>query len=269
MIQRVGFIAVIAAVVSVVLVSTAAAQVTLAGSASDDVVDRGATVTDTFTVTNSTPGCTDFCDGAYSLDMLLVRTKSDAAVDDPFLSVTTTSGTCRVDPVDSYGYHYAVCDFGPLSAMPATIQVVATIQANESFDNFAGLGENGQAITDETAVANPVTEVIYPPDVSGADKLVLKGLPPGCASEDLTLKARAPGDIGRFTATLAGPRDEWGANYPDTFGKTIARASGKSKLKVEIPVSKLEPRGFYLITLQAVSKGHPTLAKKVSLQICF
>jgi hypothetical protein len=265
MIQRIGFIAMIAAVVSAVLVSTAAASVTLAGSASDDVVDRGATVTDTFTIANSTPGCTEFCDGLYSLDMLLVRTKSDAAVDNPFLSVTTTFGTCRVDPVDSYGYHYAVCDFGPLSAMPATIQVVASIQANESFDNFASIGLDGQSIEESV---NPVTRVIYPPDVSGSAKLVLKGLPPGCASEDLTLKARAEGDIGRFTATLAGPRDEWGANYPDTFGKTIARATGKSRLKVEIPVSKLTPRGFYLITFQAVSKGHPTLAKKVNLQIC-
>jgi hypothetical protein len=264
MIQRVGFIAVIAAIGSVVLASTAAASVTVASSASDDVVNRGATVTDTFTVSNSTPGCTDFCDGVHSLDMLLLRTKSDAPVDNPFLSVTTTFGTCRVDPVDSYGYHYAVCDFGPLSAMPATIQVVASIQANESFDNFAGLGRDGQSIGETT---NPITNVIYPPDVSGSAKLVLKGLPPGCASEDLTLKARAEGDIGRFTATLAGPRDEWGARYPDSFGKTIARAAGKSRLKAEIPASTLTP-GFYLITFQAVSKGHPTLAKKVNLQVC-
>jgi hypothetical protein len=265
MIQRLGFIVVIAVVVSAATASAASGLVTVTGSASDDVVDRGSTVTDTFTVTNSTPGCTDFCDGIYSFDMLLVRTKSDAAVDNPFLSVTTTFGTCTVDPVDSYGYHGAVCDFGPLSAMPATIQVVASIQANESFDNFSGVGRDGQSIGE---TANAITNVIYPPDVSGSAKLVLKGLPPGCASDDLTLKAHAPGDIGRFTATIAGPRDEWGANYPDTFGKTIARAKGKSKLKVEIPVSKLTPRGFYLITFQAVSKGHPTLAKKVNLQVC-
>jgi hypothetical protein len=248
-----------------VLVSTAAASVTVVGSASDDAVDRGASVTDTFTVTNTTPGCTDFCDGAYSFDMLLVRSKSDAPVDNPFVSVTTTFGTCRVDPVDSYGYHSAACDFGPLSAMPATIQVVATIQANESFDNFAGVARDGQSIGGTT---DAITHVIYPPDVSGSAKLVVKGLPTGCASDDLTLKAHAPGDIGRFTATLAGPRDEWGANYPDTFGKTIARATGKSKLKAEIPVSELTPQGFYLITFQAVSKGHPTLARKISLQIC-
>ncbi len=265
MIQRLGFIAVIAAVALAVLTSTAAASVTVTGSASAEVVDRGATVTDTFTVTNSTPGCTSFCDGVYSLDMLLVRSKSDAPVDNPFLSVTTTFGTCRVDPVDSYGYHYAVCDFGPLSAMPATIQVVATIQANESFDNFAGISEDRQSIME---TVNAITEVIYPPDVSGSEKLVIKGLPAGCASQDLKLKARAKGDIGRFTATLAGPRDEWGARYPDSFGKTIARATGQSHLKVKVPVSKLTSRGFYLITFQAVSKGHPTLAKKVNLQVC-
>ena len=264
MIQRLGVIAVIAAVVSAVLASTAAASVTVTASASADVVNRGATVADTFTVANSTPGCTEFCEGVYSLDMLLVRTKSDAPVDNPFLSVTTTFGTCRIDPVDSYGYHYAVCDFGPLSAMPATIQVVASIQANESFDNFAGLGLDGQSI-EETV--NPITRVIYPPDVSGSGKLRLKGLPPGCASEDLKLKARAKGDIGHFTATLAGPRDEWGARYADSFGKTIARAKGKSHLKAKIPASRLTP-GFYLITFQAVSKGHPTLAKKVNLQVC-
>jgi hypothetical protein len=264
MVQRLGLIAVIAAVVSAVLASTAAASVTVTGSASADVVSRGATVTDTFTVANSTPGCTYFCDGVYSLHMLLVRTKSDAPVDNPFRSVTTTFGTCRVDPVDSYGYHYAVCDFGPLSAMPATIQVVASIQANESFDNFAGIALDGQSIEENV---NPITQVIYPPDVSGSAKLVLKGLPPGCASEDLKLKARAKGDIGRFTATLAGPRDEWGARYPDSFGKTIAHAAGKSRLKAKIPASTLTP-GFYLITFQAVSKGHPTLAKKVNLQVC-
>ncbi len=265
MIQRLGVIAVVAAVVLAVLAATAVASVTLTGSPSADVVDRGAAVTDTFTVTNSTPGCTSFCDGKYSLDMLLVRTKSDAPVDNPFLSVTTTFGTCSVEPVDSYGYHYAVCDFGPLSAMPATIQVSASIQANESFDNFAGISEDRQSIME---TANPITEVIYPPDVSGSADLVIKGLPAGCASHDLKLKAHAKGDIGRFTATLAGPRDEWGARYSDSFGKTIARAAGKSRLKVEVPVSKLEPRGFYLITLQAVRKGHPTLAKKVNLQIC-
>ena len=98
MIQRLGFIAVIAAAVLAVLASTAAASVTLTGSASADVVDRGATVTDTFTVANSTPGCTSFCDGVYSLDMLLVRSKSDAPVDNPFLSVTTTFGTCQGRP---------------------------------------------------------------------------------------------------------------------------------------------------------------------------
>jgi hypothetical protein len=166
MTQRLGLIAVIAAAVSAVLVSTAAASVTVAGSASADVVDRGVTVTDTFTITNSTPGCTDFCDGVYSFDMLLVRTKSDAAVDNPFVSVTTTFGTCRVDPVDSYGYHYAACDLGPLSAMPATIQVVASIQANESFDNFAGIARDGQSIGE---TANAITNVIYPPDVSGGE----------------------------------------------------------------------------------------------------
>ena len=122
--------------------------------------------------------------------------------------------------------------------MPATIQVVASIQANESFDNFAGIGLDGQSIME---TVNPITRVIYPPDISGSAKLVLKGLPAGCASEDLKLKARAKGDIGRFTATLAGPRDEWGARYADSFGKTIARATGKSRLKAKIPVSKLTP----------------------------
>ena len=239
MIQRLGVIVGIAAVVSAVLASTAAASVTVTASASADVVNRGATVADTFTVANSTPGCTEFCEGVYSLDMLLVRTKSDAAVDNPFLSVTTTFGTCRIDPVDSYGYHYAVCDFGPLSAMPATIQVVASIQANESFDNFAGLGLDGQSI-EETV--NPITRVIYPPDVSGSGKLRLKGLPPGCASEDLKLKARAKGDIGRFTATLAGPRDEWGARYADSFGKTIARATGQVASEGQDPGVEADPR---------------------------
>ena len=45
-------------------------------------------------------------------------------------------------------------------------------------------------------------------------------------------------DAVRASDLLLG-RDEWGARYPDTFANTIARAAGKSRLKVEIPVSKL------------------------------
>lgn len=203
--SRLRWATLIAATASIAFASPAAAidPVTLEGVSSPTQVPQGATVTHTFTVTNNTVGCT-FCDEVYGLDMLLLRTRNDKPVANPFLSVTSSVGACTIAPVDSFGYHDASCTFGPRHDMPATTTVVATIQANESFDDFAGLLSGGHSIM---VVSNTATDVLFAPQVSGSAKIALKGLPDGCAANDLTLKAKAKGgDIGRFTATISGPR---------------------------------------------------------------
>ncbi len=231
---------------------------------SPDPVPRGQTVTDTFTITNSEPGCGD-CGGNYAFDMLLLRSKSDASVPNPFLTVTSSYGSCSIDPVDSYGYHSAICNLGARQNIPQTVTVVATIEANESFDNYAGFLETGEPIG---IVSNALTQVIYPPAISGSGKIRLKGVPQGCATDDFKVKARArAGDIGRFTAILAGPRDEWGARLDDGFSKKIAHSEGSSHLKAKVRASKLDA-GFYDLGFAAIGKGHPTLKSKVNFQVC-
>jgi len=263
--SRFGWAALIASTALIALAAPASAAdpFTIASAVSGDPVMHGETVTDTFTLTNNTPGCD--CDTTYDFGMLLLRSKSDAAVANPFVSVTSSYGSCTIDPVDSHGYHSATCHLGAHRDIPQTVQIAAEIQANESMDNYASLLQDGSYPIG--IVGNALTHVIYPPAFTGSEKIRLKGLPAGCATGDLTIKAHVKGaDVGHIVATLGGPRDEWGARHADSFSKKIAHGEG-STLKAKVQGSKLEA-GFYNLAFVATSKGHPSLRRAVTFQLC-
>jgi hypothetical protein len=261
-----GWVTLIASAMLIVFASQASAAdpFTIQSAVSPEPVIRGETVTDTFTIT-TTP-CAD-CATTYDFDMLLLRSRSDKPAANPFLSVTSSHGTCSIDPVDSYGYHTATCHLGARQDIPQTVQITAEIQANESMDDFAGMIESG--FYSIGIVANALTHVLYPPDLSGSERIQLQGLPTGCAAGDLTIKAHVKADVAHIVATLAGPKDEYGGHQGvgNSIIRKVAHGEG-STLKAKIKASKLEPGFFYNLTFVATSKGQPAIKRAVTFQVC-
>jgi hypothetical protein len=228
---------------------------------SADEVAPGTVVTYTMTVTNTT-GVPEH----LGLGTLLTRYHSDASVDDPYLSIQPSQGSCAIAPLDSYGYASAECDLGTI-APGATVTVVDSVKANFSLDHLASTGDcdmfgcgSGGPISAES------TFVVHPPEVTGSPKLEFSGVPTPCADRDFVVKVKARGHgVRRMTASLSGPRDEFGHiagdldfNPPKSHG---------AKLKVKLDAEHFDP-GYYRLTALALRGPKPKLKGSTTFLVC-
>ncbi|HEX6115600.1 MAG TPA: hypothetical protein VFY99_00775 [Solirubrobacterales bacterium] len=235
----------------------AALRIDVVGSPSE--VRTGETATFTATVTNTGPDSQP-----VEVGLLALRAGGEKAVSNRYQSVTATQGGCTIDEVrPPYNYTGADCQLGNVPA-GGTAQITAVVQVNESMDQLTSIlgAPGGGPITSDTARVR----AIYPPRVEGSSKIKVRGLPGGCADGDLDLVAKAKG-AKKVTASLSGPKDEWG-NYLDgsSFSRKIA-AEKDDRLKVEVPIGK-ERAGFYLLRFAARYENKPKQKTEITLQRC-
>jgi hypothetical protein len=112
------------------------------------------------------------------------------------------------------------------------------------------------------------TSVIHAPALSGSKKISVKGLPSSCASADFKAKAKAKAQgVKSVTASLSGPRDEYGVPADGFKGaKKLAKKKGK-KVKAKVKAGSLK-NGFYELSFLAARKGSPDLKRTVTVQVC-
>jgi hypothetical protein len=228
---------------------------------SADPVAPGTIVTYTMTVTNTT--------GAPEhlwLGTLLTRYHSDAAVDDPYLSIRSSQGSCAIAPLDSFGYASADCDLGTL-APGATATVTDSVRANFSLEHLASTSDCDPNLCGTTGpISSATTFVIHPPEAGGSPKLHFSGIPSPCADRDFTLKVKASGrGVRRMTAALSGPRDEFGHVVGDLDFKSPK--SHGAKLSVNLDAGHFDP-GYYRLTALALRGPKPKLKGSTTFLVC-
>jgi hypothetical protein len=240
----------------VVSPASARADVDFIQSDSPDPVDKGATVTNTITVTNNN----SFTIDPAQVELFSLAAGTASGVPNPYQSATTPSGHCIIEPTGEY--QGATCDLGALGP-GASGQIVAAITANASMDQVVGMvrcpsGIEAGCSAGAGGIFFERTTVIVPPEVSGSPKVKLSGLPAGCISEDLRLRAKAKGDkIKEIKAKLTGKN----------LRRNLGRAEGR-KLSFTIAADDLEQARFYELNVNVIRKGMPGLRRTVSLQRC-
>jgi hypothetical protein len=237
--------------------SGASAALTFTNVPSATEVRSGETVQFTMTVHNTGPGAEQVDVGTIEL-----RAGGEKAVNNPVESVSSAHGQCSIDPVDSYGYRGVTCRLTVPAGQSA--QIIEVVRVNESMDNFAGVLDSFGAISPPADTAR--VWAIYPPRISGSNKIKIKGLPGGCVDNDFKLTVSSKG-AKKITAALAGPYDEWhGRLYGSGFSMKIGAEKGK-KMKLEVPLER-ERAGFYDLKLAAKFENKPKQKTEVSIQRC-
>jgi hypothetical protein len=225
---------------------------------SADPVAPGTTVTYTMTVTN-TSGAPE----PLWLGTLLTRYHSDAAVDDPYLSIQPSQGSCTI--AQAQGYASADCDLGIL-APETTVTVVDTVRANFSLEHLASTSDCDPNLCATGPLSAEATFVIHPPEVSGSPKLHFSGVPTPCADRDFALKVKASGrGVRRMTASLSGPRDEFGHIVGDL--DFVTPKSRSNKLIVKLAAGHFDP-GYYRLTALALRGPKPKLKGSTTFLVC-
>ncbi len=231
-------------------------------TASAQVVDKGDSATYTVTVTNHG---SDPYEAVY-VNLFSLRGEGLGA-DNPYLSVSTSQGTCPDQTTG--GYHQLVCTLGPLAG-GASIKIVAVVQVNESMNQIAALlpnpyegGFNDENNANNEAVTRTTASIA--PTVTGSKKIKLSGLPSGCAPADFTLKATTNvKGVKKMRASLYLGINEEGEGR--TWQKTVQGGT----LRVKVPASRLEPElnVFYKLKVKAKRGGEKPLSVTVTLQPC-
>jgi len=235
-----------------VVPASASADAVATQTASPKPVKKGELVTITITVTNSGPG-TVSADEAQ-VEMFPLRGSSERAANNPYSSVTASSGTCALNPTGAY--FVADCAVGAM-APGASVQITAVLRVNESMTHTVA---PKNATFSELPVAASA-----PPVVAGSPKLRLAGLPQGCVPGDFTLTITGPRDTRKLRAHLFLGYDSTGE------GMSFDRSVKGRRLKATIPASKMnDPRigKVYVLKLQAVRKGGRSLLRSVSFELC-
>ena len=240
----------------------AGATITVTQTGPAGAVEQGATVTYQATVANSAGAPTE---PDLRTHVALSRPTSDAPVDDQYLTFSTSQGSCQMQA------KAVECQLGALAG-GATVQLSATIEANQSFAQkvtaYRCTAPPACDFTTELGTSVETTQVNYPPELSGSKKISIKGLPPGCADASFKVKAKAKAKrVSRMYGYLSGPTTEFGTTLPtgQVHGR-IAKSTG-SKLKLKLKADKLDP-GFYELKLTAKPKHGKTLTRKASFQVC-
>jgi Domain of unknown function DUF11 len=259
---RIGGIAVsVIGVLALPAAAHAEGDVAIAQQPSAKLIEPGGTVTIDIAVTGQ--GSVSSSEGDVFVSMLSTSGHGQPA-DNPYQSIKTSQGTCQVTSAE---YQSALCSLG---AVPpgATVHVVAVIAVRQSMNHLAYVRSEGyQEYPDDNRRNNESAVTVYadtPPSVTGSKKLVLKGLPDGCFSEDFSLLivAKAP-DVKKVTF-FALPVDEFGN------GNGFTRKAKGSRLRVTVPVSKFVPSlGVkYDFKVKAKFRGRPPLKATVSFERC-
>jgi hypothetical protein len=243
----------------------AADDLAITQTQSATVIDKGGKVT--FTVEVKNVGTVDNESVFAELDSLAAY---ERGADDPYLSFSTSQGSCKDVSGAAYGtvYHVLVCELGALK-VGAKAQITATVQANQSAYYTAALlpnafeGGYSDANNSNNSVTGRVT-VSTPPVVSGSRRIKLTGLPTGCATGNFTFRAVAKAKgVKKMKAVLF----YWDGDEGVTWTK---RTNGNA-LKAQVPVSKLsnELEKVYKLKIKAKRRGgKPPLITIVSFQPC-
>jgi hypothetical protein len=241
--------------------ASAAGDVTIGQKPSADLIKPGAEVTIDITVTGQ--GSVPSDAGDVFVSMLSTSGHGQPA-DNPYRSIKSSQGTCEITSAE---YQSALCSLG---AVPAgvSVHVVAVIAVNQSMNHLAYVRSAGyQEYPDDNRGNNDSAAIVHadkPPIVSGSKKLILKGLPAGCFSQDFSLLIVAKVPNVKKVIFFALPLDELGN------GNGFRRAAKSSRLRVTVPVSKWVPDlGVqYDFKVKARRRGGPLLKTTVSFERC-
>lgn len=239
----------------------ASADVTVTQTDSPDPVDRGGTVTVQTTITNN---------GAAEPDLHaqvgLSRPNEPTPVDDSYLSLTPSQGTCAPSG-DS-----AECELGAVGA-GASVTMTAAVRANQSFAQtvsaYICTGPSGcDSGRTFLGTGSSVTQVNYPTVFKGSNKIKLTGVPETCTTSDFKAKAKVKANkVRRTYAYLNGPQSEFGGPLPGGGVEGRIGKARKAKLKVKVHAATLDP-GFYELKFAAKRKGGSQLKRSATFQVC-
>jgi hypothetical protein len=199
-----------------------------------------------------------------SIELLALRGwpgQRGGSVPNPYLSFTTSQGSCTAEPVnpDSDFPHGASCQVGDVPA-GGSVQVVATVQINETMTQYASAGDGSVSNREATVFAN------YPARVEGSRKIKVKGLPKSCVNRDLNLTVSSKG-AKKITAALGGPSTEWDTQLGGWSGGRKIAAEKGSELKLNVPL-KRERAGHYALKLVAKPANGAKRTTEVTIQRC-
>ena len=112
-----------------------------------------------------------------------------------------------------------------------------------------------------------ITQVDYPTEFSGSNKIKLTGVPATCTNSDFKAKAKVKAKkVTRTYAYLKGPKSEFGTPLPVSGGQgRIAKKKGR-KLKVTIQAGTARPR-LLRAQIAAKRKGGQ-LKRTATFQVC-
>jgi hypothetical protein len=249
------------AAVALAISSPAVAAVTITQDDSPDPVNSGQNVTYSMTVSSSTGD-------ELWLGTLTTKPDSDAAVANPYFSISASQGSCSVDPPDSYGYTGGSCYLGNVPA-GGSVSIQGVVQANWSMRHLVTLfycDPYASPTCGPFFTSGEITGVIHPPSLSGSQKFKVSGFPPGCVTDAFTARAKAKGEgVRSVSATLSGPKNEYGGPAEGASGtERIAKKPGR---KVKAEIADLEA-GFWELTFLALRKGAPNFKRTLTFQVC-
>ncbi|MBA3865036.1 MAG: DUF11 domain-containing protein [Solirubrobacterales bacterium] len=257
-----------ALVVIAVLVLPAAAQASsydlaISETQSATVIEKGGLVTFTADVVNQGTRAENVYVELSSLG------GHGRGADDPYLSFSTSQGTCSDQSGPAYGtvYNLIVCELGPL-APGARAQITAVVKANQSAHYFAYLLPNANeggyqdADNSDNVVFSRVT-ASTPPLISGSPKIKLSGLPKGCATGDFTFTAVAKIDgVKKVSASLF--------YYAEGEGESWKKTANGSRLTAKVDSSRLsnELGLSYELMIKAKLGGGRHFSKSATFELC-
>jgi hypothetical protein len=231
-------------------VAHADGDITISQKASANVVEPGKEVTIDITVTGL--GSVQSDAGDVVVDMLSTSGHGQPA-DNPYQSVKASQGSCKVTSAVAPGQ---------------SVHIIAVITVRQSMNHLGYVASEGSGeYPDENRGNNDSAVTVYadkPPAVSGSKKLVLKGLPNGCFSEDFSLLIVAKAPNVKKVTFFALPIDEFGN------GNGFQRKAKGNRLRVTVPVSKFVPDlGVqYDFKVKAKFRGRPPLKATVTFERC-
>lgn len=251
------------------LIGPAAAQasedLSITQKLSAKVVKPGALVTIEVTVTNEGTEPPRYGEAIVNLFSL---SGYGQPADNPYQSFSPSQGSCVKS--DAGEYQSLVCQLGDL-APGASAQITVVVRVNQTMNHLAALlptpyegGYEDDDNRDNESVQRVTASV--PPRLTGSKKIVLKGLPTGCVSNDFTLKVipTVP-NVKKVVAVLFLGFDDEGE------GQEWKRTSKSGRLTVKVPVTKITERDLgklYKLKLKARVKGKAPLKRTVEFQLC-
>ena len=221
---RTGLVALLAAgLASIALADAASAAVTVSQTESADPVAEGGQVTYTMTVTNSGAAVEGIV-----LDVVATKPNDASPVDNPYLSLTASQGSCALGAGSFSGGR---CSLGTLAA-GAGATVTGVVEANFSMRNVAAL-----------AVCDATGEFCFPIDGGTSSEETTVTHPPSLTRLEEDLRQGAAGRLRELD--LQGQGEGQGALGPQRHGLDL-RPAGRVRRRarrVQAPEAGGEEEG--------------------------